>query len=253
MTPRVSVAIMACPSRLGNVRATVRSIGGRPRVIVDRCRAGAWPTARRAWLAYDKTATHHVVLQDDIQPCRHFREACTRLAEVRPRHCLALCVNRKKALDAREHGLSWIVTEGPWGQGIMLPVAWIRDFLTWTATWTPTCPHDDTRLTLFLWSMGELAWGPMPSLVEHLDNGSLIGNKLPFSRRATWFMGDADPLEIDWTRGLDAPARSVNMPGLKWFRDRNALEYWRKKRNDHGGRQHDTESDDGCSQSEAEG
>ncbi|NEE50650.1 hypothetical protein G3M55_39350, partial [Streptomyces sp. SID8455] len=66
------------------------------RVVVDpspEAGPGALRTARAAWAAVAPDATHHVVLQDDVVPCREFAAQVAHAVRELPDTPLALYAN----------------------------------------------------------------------------------------------------------------------------------------------------------------
>ena len=67
--PVLSVAVMAHPKRADLIPALCDSIDADVPVVWDE-RNDRWDTGRRALLAFDPAATHHLVVQDDALVCR---------------------------------------------------------------------------------------------------------------------------------------------------------------------------------------
>jgi len=97
MTIKLSVAIMTHPARAGLIPQLVKRLGPRtPRQIIsDVTSQGVWRTARRAWEAAPRHATHHLVLQDDVVPCRKFYQAALDAIGAVPDRPISFYANRK--------------------------------------------------------------------------------------------------------------------------------------------------------------
>lgn len=179
-----------------------------------------WHTGRRALLAYDPSATHHLVLQDDAIPSRDLLATCERIAgtlpvslyagRVRPRHKR---VAAAVAL-ARRTGASWLEWDGPkWGVALLLPVPQIPHMVA-RADERRTKYYDIRIAQYYAWA-GERCLYTMPSLVDHRrESASLLGHS--GVRCAHWFIGaSASGLKHDWNR----KRVQVELAGVTVFRD----------------------------------
>lgn len=70
---KLSITIMAHPSRADLIPALQKAIGGDVPVVFDE-KQNVWDTCRRAWLAHDMSAEYGLVIQDDAIVCDNFRE-----------------------------------------------------------------------------------------------------------------------------------------------------------------------------------
>lgn len=188
------------------------------RIIPDTHLEGVWPTTRRAWLsildrAPDEGATHGIVLQDDMLPCRRFRATVEAAIAARPKVPIVIfCARPAAVAHARTRGHSWIESaDGAWGGAVVLPIDMAREFVDWCDRHVdPAYPHDDGRLTLWAFWTGRRFWLTVPSLVEHLlPRDSLLGHHGGFKRTAAWYVDD--PPAIDWTPALNAPTSHGRM------------------------------------------
>ena len=212
----LSVAIMADPRRAAFVGELQRTI---PEALVvwDRGR-GRWDTGRRALLAHDEGATHRLVLQDDSLPCRNLIPAAARIAERAGRRPVSLYTGRFRPAGkqrpiaeafarAERAGAPYFSMEGPWhGVALLLPTAHIPELVEWADARTDI-PSYDRRISRWHGAKGIACWYTLPSLVDHrpeAENPSLIhdSGRRPSAgdHRAHRFIGDADPLDIDWSR-----------------------------------------------------
>ena len=207
--PRLSVAIMAVPERAAGVAAIQAQLGEEVPVFYDPERSGPWATAKRAWLAH--TGVYHVVLQDDLAVCRDFLLTVDRMVRLVPNACFSLFSTSGKGTRlADEAGASWYVRrDGPWGAAVVLPSAWIPAMVRYGDSRADLRHHDDRRLGSFLKRHHFLTFYPVPSVVEHLGDKSVLGHPSSIGgrpRRATRYVGDhVSGLVVDWRRGLPEP------------------------------------------------
>lgn len=156
MAVNLSISIMHTPGeRSSNVHAMQRALARA--VVVEEAGLGVWDTARRAWLAHELSASHHLVLQDDATLCPAFEQRALAEVSARPFVPLALC------------------SVGP-TVALVLPVPMIAPWLEWCAA-RPNLPaHDDVRLTKWLRTQGVAFVFAQPALVEHGAFPSLLGH-----------------------------------------------------------------------------
>lgn len=208
MATNLSIAVMAHPKRADLVPDVLAHLGDVP-VVWDR-HDNRWDTGRRALLAYDPQASHHLVVQDDAVLCRDFvagaREAISHTPGDSP-VCfyLGACRPRKNAVklavrQAHAKRMSWTLMSGPlWGQAIATPTSAIDEMVAWCDDLD--IDNYDTRQTHW-WRMKErLCWYTVPSLVDHRGVESLVPGRTVAGRFAHDFIGaDESALSIDWTR-----------------------------------------------------
>ena len=205
---KLSVAIMAVPSRSDEVNRIVKKLGVRVPVFYDTDKKGPWFNAQRAWGSVRSGASHHLVLQDDIVLCGNFMNTVEHLCSLRPNDILNLFSMRKDSFEAQAAGTSWIRTDyGVWGQAIVMPVPFIPKMLRWSRTnLKEEFPYDDSRITMWMESIKRSAYVPSPNIVDHIDGESTLGHKTPLPRKSRYFIGeDVDGMSVDWNKGFDTP------------------------------------------------
>lgn len=206
--------------RRGTLAGLMRSLGGleeiRKKVKLfhierDTAKKGVWPPARQAWKkSLYSGASHHIVLQDDALACRNFLDVAARLCALKPEELICYFSMRKAAAEAAEAGKNWFITnEGAWGTALCFPHEMLAGILAWEKTAIKRdCPYDDVRVAAYLkWGpgKGKRVWHPCPCLVEHAaPSDSLLGHSNR-NRVAKVWIGDRDPLEIDWGKDADSP------------------------------------------------
>ena len=209
---RLSVAVMAHAKRAVMVDELVGWLDREPVVVWDE-KNDRHDTGIRALEAFDPAATHHLVVQDDVVPCRDLVASAERALGVVPEGVpVSLYVGRvqpfPKPVEAavRSAGdASWVVMPGPyWGPAVIVPTSVIPALGEWWhSPGGEQWQNYDRRIQRFFESVGvRVCWYSWPSLVEHrVDDSLLSGRKVV--RNAHRFIGaDESGLEIDWSRGV---------------------------------------------------
>jgi hypothetical protein len=180
------------------------------RMFGDAERKGPWWNARRCWqYGAEQQATHHLVMQDDIIPCNEFVRGVLQVIAARPESIISLFHGPRKAFDG---SCRWGVSEGAWGQGIVMPACMVKEFLSWEQEHVdPAFPHDDSRVSLFAIRTRRRVYVPFPTLLDHRDGElkSVLGNRWSRPRVSSDFMGSRDPREFDWSE-TEPTMRSIN-------------------------------------------
>lgn len=193
MKYKLSIAIMAHPSREAFIPYLKEKLGDIP-VSYDRGE-GIWQNRKRASLMYDRQATHHLVVQDDAIIGRGFLERVMKEIEGHPNTAINLYWGRRVGLlPTADAGLKdggvlsrWI----HWGVAIILPTKLIEPMIEYCDQMEILHNHDDTRIGHFLRSKGVSVWYPLPSLVDHREEMSIMENKEGSARRtALYFVGE---------------------------------------------------------------
>lgn len=203
---KVSVAVMAHPKRKEYVEQLLADLD-RPAEVVWDEKQDIWDTGRRSLLAYDPTATHHLVIQDDAVVCRDLVAGLEKaLRTVPPDVPLGLYLGHHpphsymvSQLAVSAGHASWIVMPAiNWGVAVVIPTKLIPDLVAHGDTLS--IPSYDQRIGNWCRKRRIKAWYPWPSLVEHRDIQSLIGRKP--GRRARKFVGvEVSALELDYDGG----------------------------------------------------
>lgn len=221
MNPKVSISIMAHPSRRDNVELLQHRLGGDvPVAWAANAKPSAhppqrWATGKHAWELRDKTADWHVVIQDDAIVCEDFRPAMARALAQRGKAGVVSAYTgtgrprqghvRSKLARARAYDSSWWNTTEPlyWGVAVALPTRSVGPMLHWASGSARRMYNYDTRIgEYYRLAKGWRTWYTVPSLVDHLDEDSLVGHgpdRNDESRRAHNFV-NGSALAIDWSR-----------------------------------------------------
>ena len=214
---RVSVTVMAHPKRVVWAEHLAEQL--ECGITFDR-HNNVWDTARRAWLAHNPNATHHLVIQDDAILCRDLTAAAAHIARLYPAQPVTLTAigyrlaNLRPAYDAARragltffHGRRAISTVA-----LMVPTGSIIDMIRWCDS--DRSRHDDVRIMRY-WKRRNIDTAfTIPSLVDHRDvheNPTLVeGNDRSWkTRSAVNFIGaDRSALEVDWRRADERRVRS---------------------------------------------
>lgn len=164
--------------------------------------------------------THLLLLQEDVILCRNFVPAVERIAAAKPADpvCLFLAWLPRhvsaEALQASVRGeryLRFRVSQFVPVVAILWPLHKASEFLNWSRSGVrlPGYPNrvasDDAVVAEWHRRCQETIWVSCPSLVEHDDEQPSVKGKRyevwgrDRSRVAANFIGDADPLALDWT------------------------------------------------------
>lgn len=213
---------MAHPRRADFIPELEAALDRPATVVWDDGSNSRWGTGRRALLAYNPAATHHLVLQDDAVIPRDLAAGleaalghapqdvpvCLYVGKVRPyREMVAEYVGR--AQDA-----SWLVMDRlNWGVAVVLPTSIIDELVAYCDTLT--IPNYDSRMSKWFEAKGVPVWYPWPSLVDHRESPSLVPGRGHSGRVAHQFIGaDASALDIDYTGAvLRLPNANDYRPG----------------------------------------
>jgi len=235
----ISAAIMAHRKRTAMANRLARRMD--IPIIWDQ-KNDVWETGRRALLAHDPEASHHLVLQDDAVAARGLLAECKALLAHVPddapvslymgryRHRPRQFAMKPVADAARATGASFAVFGGPWwGVGVIVPTAHIIELVEFGDANPKREANYDLRIAQFYASRDTDCWYTLPSIVEHRAGPSLIGRR--GSKRHAQWSNSGKPLGLDWSGGVitpadlrlkqRVPARSVNLYG--WLHPRNSL------------------------------
>jgi len=183
-------------------------------IIRDTTRKGCWPTVKTAWILsmVGSETTHCLVLADDMLPCPDFLLGVKQAIAQKPDVPINLFSMRKMIEEARQRGDSWYLSrDNVWGGAAILPIRLVQAFLDWQKLHVPEkYPHDDGRLSMYLYLHNIWIWQTVPCLLEHIaPSASLLGHNNA-NRVARWYGPSA--LSIDWTCGLLSPLKEHRRP-----------------------------------------
>jgi hypothetical protein len=195
--PRLSIAIMSHPKRARQARDLARRLNG-ARIVTDpapTAQQSPLRTAIRSWRAVAPGATHHLVVQDDVELSEEVLRRVEAAIRLFPDAALALYSNwsARNAAAIRlagAAGATWV--HGLGGEyfptlAVVLPAHRIEDYLEFATAHNVWWQDDDEVMRDFLDSRGIDAYISVPSLVEHRGLESVAGNVSHGERRAVWF------------------------------------------------------------------
>lgn len=165
---------------------------------------------------------HVAVLQDDTVACRNLAPALELIAAAHPATPVSLFlskngkVKRTYNLAGLRHGKSRYVQVHPadlvHAVAVLWPVGKAREFVDWIAE-NPKriragqiSTSDDAHMTRWMQLTGQTFLCTIPSIVDHPDDVPSIVNQgrekdgKDTGRCAAYWIGDDDPLDLDWTR-----------------------------------------------------
>lgn len=195
----------------------------RPATVVwDDGSNSRWGTGRRALLAYDPDATHHLVLQDDAVIPRDLVAGLEAALKHAPQH-VPVCLYVGKVRPYREmvveyvgraKDASWLVMDRlNWGVAVVLPTSIIDEVVAYCDTLT--IPNYDSRMSKWFEAKDIPVWYPWPSLVDHRESPSLVPGRGHSGRVAHQFIGaSTSALDIDYSgQVLRLPNANDYRPG----------------------------------------
>lgn len=156
-------------------------------------------------------ATHRCIIQDDVWVCPDFTAAVERAVESRPDDILTFWHGEHPRENIFRIGAAMTAGE-PWAElnvARFVPVVascWPRElaecFLPWVdeQDWPPEFVADDEIVGRFARACEVRCFTSCPSLVEHSDEPSVMlrAQRCDEGRRAAFYIGEDDPLVIDW-------------------------------------------------------
>lgn len=218
----LSLAIQTHPLRHGMASALAAALGAElvPDPQPDGIRS-PWRTYRHVLETTPPGATHRVVFQDDIVPCRWFTDVLGPAIASRPGRLLSFFVgghpveHARRVYQACECGDSWCELDNlRWCPVIALswPVEMIGPFLAYVdeQRWPESFRSDDEIVGRWMRATKQTPLATVPSLVEHPDKvPSLLGRRArageDVGRVAACFIHeDCDCRTIDWDLGAGA-------------------------------------------------
>lgn len=183
-------------ARLGDVPFFVDK--GKPG---DAENLGIWKNCRRSWLAYDRDADWHFVLQDDSIVCEHFRDRLEKLLEKigNQDFIISLYAGARylsKAQAAVRNGLDYIVDNNILNENALgMRTKHIEEMVQYC---DDRGQDSDRNIKGYMRKNKVLTFVPMPSLIQHRDGPSLY-RVLYHSmyedniRQAVWYIDDPKP------------------------------------------------------------
>lgn len=198
----ISAAVMAHPRRQTEAARLAHALSRwQARVAHDPCPDGPPTTLRTAWAAWGairSDATHHLVLQDDVELCQDFVERVESAVLEHPDTPLAFYANWDSWNGAatRAAALSnerWVpAVPGEWipTLALLLPRRDVTALLSATHPDRAKPEPDDVVLARELGARGRQVLISVPHLVEHTGHPSLIGNDTYGPRHSACFADD---------------------------------------------------------------
>lgn len=219
---RVEYIVQSVPARR---ELRQRLLDQLPQAVVVEDDGPRPPSPWRGYLrcieAISDEATHALIIQDDTIVCSNFTLAVERLAEIHEHTPLCLFVSASKSktmMQYRKAAKSQLRYSEIWFQdycpvvALLWPRSKLAEFMHWWAG-NPRLPgmrepyrSDDAVVGSWMKFTRQRVLATVPSLVEHPDDTLSVkwdtsnvpsGTENRF-RRAFQFIGDGDPLEINW-------------------------------------------------------
>lgn len=205
---KIDVRIFGVPERMSQIQKNKELLNlPDSHIIMDYEHIGCMPTARRAWLFKDdetESASHIMVLSDDVELCEDFMSYCYRVIAVHPEEIISLfpltLANRTMVgnLPVRS---PYVAVEHCSGAGIMMPREYVNPCI---AYWCEDIKGDDTNITRWARNKGIGILTTLPALIQHLDGVSMfdpsrnLGGSEFFNPNPSWARWD-DGYVNSWT------------------------------------------------------
>ena len=217
--PVIDVIIQHHPSRAELVKRLTREVPG-TRLIEDTgAGLNPWRGYRLCLEAIPLRVSHACILQDDVLVCKNFLPALERIADANPDIPVSLFLSRqpKRTFNqaSLKYGKTRYVLTHPQDLvhvvAILWPVEKAREFLAWVdenprRLMGRTFHSDDATVTRWMRMTRQAIRCTVPSIVEHPDdvpstvNQNRVRNGNDAGRVAGYWIGDGDPLELDWSK-----------------------------------------------------
>lgn len=183
----LSTVVMTHPKRRGLAERLVRSHPELHMGIVSDPdpdgSPGSFRTARKAWSAIPPDATHHLVLQDDVELCANFASTVHTVIAARSGDAISLFTEWGSRTShglriAALTGRSWARVTDTYApsQGLLLPADVARAADRHLAEAEAEAKPDDQALLEYLNQVAVKCYAPLPNLLDHRDVASLVGN-----------------------------------------------------------------------------
>lgn len=193
---RLSASVMAHRKRERFVIELTRRLDRPVPIAWDR-RSDRWDTGRRAWLARDPSASHHLTIQDDaLAPLDLLAGIERALRYVPDDAVVCLYAGRIRTFRAvmgrhmRRRDISWLrMPRVYWGVGIVVPTPMIDDMVMYGDQRTDVANYD-RRISYWVVERGLSVYYPWPSLVDHRVSPSLIPGRGYRGRTAHRWIGE---------------------------------------------------------------
>lgn len=202
---KITTVVMAHPKRFAHASKLVASnpeLGAL--LVVDPDPTGppsSTRTGKLAFAATEDTATHLLLLEDDVELCHGFYEHLLAVVGAQPRAVISLhaaCTSRTSFAVrlAAMHGRPWAQVLGHYVPtvAIVMPAETASSFAAYLKINADLKDHNDELLRLFLGPARVLV--TVPNLVEHLPFPSVEGNVTPDGRRSVIYLPDG--VDANW-------------------------------------------------------
>ncbi|MFJ5050410.1 hypothetical protein [Streptomyces sp. NPDC088719] len=206
----LSLAVMTHPARGDRAARLVEALRPLDVTVVPDPRPGDPPgtlrTSREAWRAAADGAAYHLVLQDDAVPCRDFGTHLADLLSQDPTGPVALHAlwNTRNGAAirwgaARGARLITAVPEFVPCVGLLMPRKAAEGYVAFTERWPDPATPDDVVMRRYFEAERLRLLLTVPSLVEHGQSRSLMGNDHGVYQAACF----ATPPSTGWFRRSD--------------------------------------------------
>lgn len=253
--PRISVSVMAHPKRAPQAESLAAELTNLPtRVVFDPDPNGPPSSVRvaaLAWRPWDDSATHHLVIQDDVLLHPQFTTQLRDAVRSQPHAALSFfsewgSFTSHAVRVAAFTGAPWVRQPDTYlaTVAMVLPTSHAHRFADALARSDADLP-DDHAAFQYVRDNNLRHYVSNPNLVEHDHLPSLVGNTGQGLRRATTFVPDevapsswwlTEPYDnftvvpsIHWTSGTPSSYEAPSDPNERW-EIRRRREHWGEAR-----------------------
>ena len=165
---------------------------------------GTWRAAREGWLCWHngmvdlyeeaQTASHIVVLQDDVLPCDDFVPRVKAALDEEPWAVVTFFSRNRKVQESAVRGKRWATIPASqflMAQAVAIPLEWVQGFVDFADYCDPVL-GDDARIKRWCREARRPIMATVPSLVEHAEVASCIKGRST-RRQARLFAGRSRP------------------------------------------------------------
>lgn len=162
-----------------------------------------------------------LILHHDILPCFNFIPTVEKILKLVGNQPVTFYTNSKSTDQAMVQNTHWLkIKIWYYSQAYTMPFSVMKTMIKWINhnVGRDDRMSDDERMAMYFYFHHQYVYATSPSLVEHIGwNSTMVDYSRPMEgyldnkehRMARKFIGiDFDPLQIDWTKGLNSPILS---------------------------------------------
>lgn len=179
------------------------------RIFMDCEHIGCAPTAFRTWSYSDEesqSATHIMVLSDDVELCEDFMSYCYRIIAAHPDKIISffpLTLAKRSQVSRLPTKTPYVQVESCSGAAIMMPAQYVKPCLDF---WDHKIRGDDTNITRWAKANNITILTTLPSIIQHLDCVSIFD---PLRNLGGTEFFEPDPSYLNWDDDYYTPWTNI--------------------------------------------